>query len=220
MTSAGATAINAATGSSVEFNINSVIIGIVGVTSAHYGSGVQLGWSSTSTASTASDTGFSRISAGVVGVGTGAAGSTAGTLEATNYQVGGTANTGAGTYTAITSITVAGGIVQAISGTSDERLKDSTPYEGGLSVIEGITPVRFKYNDKGQLHTGLFGDRKYVGFLAQNVQHVLPEAITGKEMSKDGTEEYLSFDPRPVIAALVNAVKELKAELDALKERM
>jgi hypothetical protein len=197
-----------------------VFVSILSGTYVHYGSGVQLGWSSTTAAATTSDTGFSRISAGVVGVGTGAAGSTAGTLEATNYQVGGTANTGAGTYTAITSITVAGGIVQAISGTSDERLKDSTPYEGGLSVIEGITPVRFKYNDKGQLHTGLFGDRKYVGFLAQNVQHVLPEAITGKEMSKDGTEEYLSFDPRPVIAALVNAVKELKAELDALKERM
>jgi hypothetical protein len=35
-------------------------------------------------------------------------------------------------------------------------------------------------------------------------------------VSKD---DYLGFDDRPVIAALVNAVKELKAEIDALKAR-
>ena len=99
-------------------------------------------------------------------------------------------------------------------------MKNSTPYEGGLSAILGITPVRYTWNDKGQVHTGLFGDREYVGFLAQDVQKAIPEAITATEPSKDGKETYLSLDDRPIIAALVGAIKELKAELDALKARL
>ena len=35
-----------------------------------------------------------------------------------------------------------------------------------------------------------------------------------------GKEPYLTFDDRPIIAALVNAVKELKAENDVLKARL
>lgn len=46
-----------------------------------FGSNVALRWESTATITGANDTGLSRISAGVVGVGTGAAASTAGTLE-------------------------------------------------------------------------------------------------------------------------------------------
>jgi hypothetical protein len=47
------------------------------------------------------------------------------------------------------------------------------------------------------------------------VQKSIPESIQGTE----GEEQYLSFDDRPVIAALVNAVNELKAEIEVLKAR-
>ena len=42
---------------------------------------------------------------------------------------------------------------------------------------------------------------------------MIPEATW---ISKD---DYLGFDDRPVIAALVNAVKELKAEIEKLKAK-
>jgi hypothetical protein len=224
------------------------------------------------------DTGISRISAGVLGIGTGAAGSTAGGLVAIDVQatwngtvgtspqvlagdvlcarssttgailfgignagvgasnywywdgtnmylgagalnVGNVTGVSAGPFTAVTSITTHGGIVTTLSGTSDERLKDAELYEGGLGVILAINPVRYKWNAKGQAQTGLSGDQEFVGFLAQDVQKAIPEAITATEPSKDGTETYLSLDDRPIIAALVNAVKELTARIKVLEAR-
>ena len=57
---------------------------VIGVLAA---SGRVIGFSSTTNWSGATDTAFSRISAGVVGVGTGAAAAVDGTLAATNYHV-------------------------------------------------------------------------------------------------------------------------------------
>ena len=83
-------------------------------------------WSSTTDAlGGASDTGFSRISAGLIGVGTGAAGSFAWSLKLTNitavgdvdavtYHVNGAAGADFGPGLP-TSITVVKGIITAIS---------------------------------------------------------------------------------------------------------
>jgi hypothetical protein len=133
----------------------------------------------------------------------------------------------AGPFVTITSITTTGGIVTALSGTSDERLKIAQPYEGGLDELLGINPIRFRYNEKGQAQTGLSGEQYFVGFGARNVQKEIPEAITGTEKSKDGTETYLSLDDRPILALAVNAIKELAAqravdrlEIDSLRAEM
>jgi septation ring formation regulator EzrA len=53
-----------------------------------------------------------------------------------------------------------------------------------------------------------------VGFVAQEVQKIFPEAVTQAE---DG---YLDFNMHEINVALVNAVKELKAENDLLKNRL
>ena len=135
----------------------------------------------------------------------------------TGYQANGTAGVSVGPITALTSITTSFGLVTALSGTSDERLKDYAPYAGGLQEILAITPAIYRWNVKGQVQTGLSGDRDFIGFIAQDVQRAIPLAITATEVSKDGTETYLSLDDRPIVAALVNAVKELKAEIDKLK---
>jgi hypothetical protein len=152
----------------------------------------------------------------------------AGTINvATGYYVNGTAGVSAGPFTAVTSITTVKGLVTVLSGTSDERLKIAEPYEGGLDELQGINPIRFKWNAKGQAQTGLSGEQYFVGFLAQNVQAVIPEAITATEQSKDGTETYLSLDDRPILALAVNAIKELSAlravdrlEIDSLRAEM
>jgi hypothetical protein len=119
------------------------------------------------------------------------------------------------TQTALTptSIATKGGIVTTFSGTSDERLKETKPYAGGLDKILAINPVSYTWNKAGQKHTGFPDGQVFVGFTAQDVQKAIPEAVTGTE-----GEGYLSFDDRPIIAALVNAVKQLKAEIEVLKQ--
>ena len=57
--------------------------------------------------------------------------------------------------------------------------------------------------------------QEFIGFSAQDVQKAIPLAITGTE----GQENYLSLDTRPIIAALVNAVKELTAQVKELEAK-
>jgi hypothetical protein len=135
-------------------------------------------------------------------------------------NVNGQTGVSAGPFTSVTGIRTYGGIVTTLSGTSDERLKDAELYEGGLGAILAINPVRYRWNAKGQAQTGLSGDQEFVGFIAQDVQRAIPEAITATEPSKDGTETYLSLDDRPIICALVNAIKELNARIVALEAKL
>jgi len=128
------------------------------------------------------------------------------------YQAQGTSGV-TQTAEAVGTIATIGGIVTTFTAVSDERLKTAQPYAGGLSEVLSITPIKYRWNELGSKYSGQGTDREFVGFSAQNVRQQIPEAVW---VSKD---DYLGFDDRPVIAALVNAVKELKAELDALKAR-
>lgn len=97
------------------------------------------------------------------------------------------------------------------SQTSDIRLKsnvESLPY--GLAEILAINPIRF---DKD--------GRKQIGFNAQQVRPIIPEVVydTGEDI--DGShDKKLGMFYDSITAALVNAVKELKSENDALKSRI
>lgn len=102
--------------------------------------------------------------------------------------------------------------------TSDLRLKDiGGPFEPGLEAIARLNPVRFHYKPGNP--RGHDAQPEYVGFVAQEVQPVIPESISA------GADGYLDFNMHAVNVALVNAVKELKAqherqqaEIDALRE--
>lgn len=165
------------------------------------------------------DTAVGRGGAGIVTADTTTPGNALGTFKAAQYNSGASTGVSAGSFSTITAITTVGGIVTQLTGSSDARLKDSKPYDGGLDEIEAITPAIYTWNEKGQAHTGIRGDQEFVGFIAQDVQAAIPEAITATEKSKDGTEEYLSLDDRPIIAALVNAVKELSARVKELEAK-
>ena len=135
----------------------------------------------------------------------------------TGYKINTVAGAASGGSITPTAITVVGGIVTAISGTSDSRLKNVTgSYERGLAAILAINPVRYTWNELGAKQTGWDTTREHTGFVAQNIQAAVPEAV-GTEAAKDGNGEYLTVSDRPIIAALVNAIRELKAEIDALK---
>ena len=96
------------------------------------------------------------------------------------------------------------------SNSSDERLKDITgEYKGGLIEILELRPVTFHYKDMNA--RGLPSGEEYVGFIAQEVKEVFPEAVS------EGPDGYLDFNMHPVNVAVVNAIKELKDENDNLK---
>ncbi|MCP6727610.1 MAG: tail fiber domain-containing protein, partial [Patescibacteria group bacterium] len=89
---------------------------------------------------------------------------------------------------------------------SDEKLKDIFEfYSGGLEVIDEIKPIVFSFKEEDYVH---------VGFSAQNVQKVLPEATPIQESG------YLGFDSNAVLALSVNAIKELREENNALKQEL
>ena len=83
-------------------------------------------------------------------------------------------------------------------------------YLDGLNIIEQLRPVEFtwKVDDETKENSSL-----QIGLIAQEVQKVLPEAVHVSQ-GEDGT---MSIDYAVVSTALVNAVKELKTENDALK---
>ena len=119
-----------------------------------------------------------------------------------------------GNYTDIgtTSGTVIG------SQSSDIRLKNligdgSVPY--GLSEINQLNPIKFKYKK-----TGGDPDRIQIGFSAQQVKPIIPEAVydTGEEV--EGEENILGMDYVNIIPALVNSIKELTAEVESLKTQV
>ena len=95
-----------------------------------------------------------------------------------------------------------------ISSASDERLKIIVgTFTAGLSELMGITPILHKYNELSGLDT----ENIYAGFSAQNVMQFIPEAVG---LDPHG---YYTLSDRPIVAALINAVKELQKEIDALK---
>jgi hypothetical protein len=92
--------------------------------------------------------------------------------------------------------------------TSDERLKHiQGNFTRGLADIKNISPITYKWRPSAG------GDtiNNYSGFSAQNIQANIPEA-TG-----ENAEGYLTMSDRPILAALVNAVNEQQAIIEALK---
>jgi hypothetical protein len=96
---------------------------------------------------------------------------------------------------------------------SDPRLKtDMAPYAAGLTEIELLEPITFRFNGEGPAPADDEGVTRY-GLDAQATQAVMPELVG----EHDG---FLTLDTGPLIFALCNAVKELKAENTALSTRV
>jgi trimeric autotransporter adhesin len=96
---------------------------------------------------------------------------------------------------------------------SDIRLKDlHGDYEYGLDEVLKLHTVRFTYKKDNPL--GLPSDHPMTGFIAQEVEKVIPDAV---HENKNG---YLELNVDPIHWAVVNAVKELKALIDGIYERL
>ena len=102
--------------------------------------------------------------------------------------------------------------------TSDKNLKDNiSTISNGLDVISKLNPVTFDWKDS-------FKGNGLGGFIAQEVKTVLPNDIIGEEYKEGERGEPLnaglSINTTSIVAHLVKAVQELKAENDSLKARV
>lgn len=100
---------------------------------------------------------------------------------------------------------------------SDERLKENIfPIEHPLDKLTAITGVEFDWTDayikEHGGEDGYFIRKHDIGVIAQEVEEVLPEVVATRD---DG---YKAVKYEKIIALLIEAVKELKAEVDALKK--
>ena len=117
---------------------------------------------------------------------------------------------GAGTFTSRMvldpsgNLTVTGDITAFF--TSDQRLKDNiTPIPDALSKVLSISGNTFDWNEKSEK------EGSDVGVVAQEILEVLPEAVTTRDNG------YLAVHYEKLVPLLIEAIKELKAEINELK---
>jgi hypothetical protein len=103
---------------------------------------------------------------------------------------------------------------------SDVSVKqDVKPYRRGLDAIVALNPVEFRYAKGTPFAEPDKPSRLLFGLIADEVKPHVPEIVgtTTATVGKKEGVELSTLEPGNLIYALINAVKELKSELDALK---
>ena len=103
-------------------------------------------------------------------------------------------------------------IAFSASVSSDKKLKENIQnLEGSLDKTLKLKGVKFNWKDKTRPNDQL-------GFIAQEVEEVLPELVSEVDSLGDKTgETHKVVNYQGVIPVLVEAIKELKAEIEELK---
>lgn len=97
---------------------------------------------------------------------------------------------------------------------SDRRYKqDITTYGKGLTDVKQLNPVNYRYTAEFMKSTE--PSQNFVGLIAQDVQ----QTSFADSVSLD-SQGYCVLDTNQMMYALINAVKELSAEVDALKAKL
>ena len=118
-------------------------------------------------------------------------------------------NTGIGSINVNSS---SNGVVYATS--SDYRLKtDVQPMTGCIDKVKQLKPVTYKWknnNSNGQ------------GFIAHELQAVIPESVTGSKDAIDaqGKPVYQGIDTSYLVATLTSALQEAVARIEILEARL
>jgi hypothetical protein len=106
------------------------------------------------------------------------------------------------------------GAVIAGTCSSDRRFKrDVTPFGPVLNQLTALQPVHYFWR-AAEFPGHHFGNDRADGLIAQDVEQVLPELVA---TDSDGYKA-INYSKLPLLT--IQAVKELKAENDALKERV
>lgn len=97
---------------------------------------------------------------------------------------------------------------------SDYRLKTNVkPLVGSLTTLKKLKPCNFNWKNNT--------DKEW-GFIAHELQAVVPECVKGKKDEKkaDGTPKYQQVDTNKLIPLLVGAIKDLSLEVSKLQTRV
>jgi len=116
-----------------------------------------------------------------------------------------------GTYTITGEIRATGDVVAFAS---DDRLKDKGDnIENALDKVKQLNGFHFNWNQlASDLQIGKT-DRDMVGVSAQEVEKVLPEAV----LPAPADEEYKTVQYEKLVPLLIEAIKDLNAEIEELK---
>jgi hypothetical protein len=103
-----------------------------------------------------------------------------------------------------------------IAGTcvSDARLKqDVEPFPAALDKVARLQPVHYRWRAK-EYPQFAFGEDRTYGLVAQDVEKVLPDLVAQQE---DGFKA-VDYSQLPLL--MIQAIKELKADNDGLRQRL
>jgi hypothetical protein len=104
----------------------------------------------------------------------------------------------------------------SLQNVSDYRLKENiSTLTGAIDKVKALNPVRFKRND---YEDAVMQD----GFLAHEVQAVVPEAVVGEKdaVKADGSIEPQSMQAASLIPVLTSALKEALAKIEVLETKV
>jgi hypothetical protein len=104
----------------------------------------------------------------------------------------------------------------SLANASDYRLKTNiNPLIGGLNQVLSLKPKEFEWLNSND-------NIKTQGFIAHEVQEVLPVAVFGEKdaVNEDGTIKSQMMDATKFIPIIISAIQELKAELDTVKSEL
>jgi hypothetical protein len=104
------------------------------------------------------------------------------------------------------------GTVTVYATTSDYRLKENVkPMTGALAIVSQLKPVTYDW-----IENKISGQ----GFIAHELQEVIPNAVVGGKDSVDsiGNPQYQQIDSSILVATLTAAIQELKAINDTQAE--
>jgi len=103
----------------------------------------------------------------------------------------------------------------AYNTSSDYRLKENVaPVTDGIARLQQLKPSRFNFIADP--------DTVVDGFIAHEVQTVVPEAITGEKdaIDDDGNPIYQGIDQSKLVPLLTAALQEAIGEIESLKARV
>jgi hypothetical protein len=106
------------------------------------------------------------------------------------------------------------GSVTSYAVTSDYRLKQNVaPLQNGLKTISELKPCSYNYIE---------GNQYSEGFIAHELQAVVPHAVTGEKDAVDanGKPEYQAVDSSFLVPHLVAAIQELSAQVKTLQSQV
>jgi hypothetical protein len=105
------------------------------------------------------------------------------------------------------------GVSTAYNTTSDYRLKENVaPMTGALEKVAALKPVTYTWKSNGSAGQG---------FIAHELQEVVPDCVTGEKDAVDaeGNPKYQGVDTSFLVATLVSAIQELTARLEVLENK-